>query len=149
MLGVSDNPVALETDHAGENAQLVALLHHLQSLGVRLVVAPPAPHAVADMVVDLLDRVQPLVSALSRVAPTVLVTLGELDKAPEIAVLCSELTEAHRQLGHALRDSDIDPGRPEMEIGDLVHGALDGGLARLQSETGNTYPPAGERRMLE
>lgn len=151
MVWVSDDPAVPRPDHAGENAQLVALHHHLHTLGVTLVVSPPTDAAaVVDLVVDLLDRVNHLIPALTRVAPAVLVTFGHLDKATAIGLLCSEVTEAHRQLGNGLRDHHIDLGRPQIEIRNLVSKSLDdGSLARLQLETGNTLPGDADQQSLE
>lgn len=115
--------------YTGSSAGLVALHHHLHTMGVALALSPPSVDDIAGMVLDLLDDATALMPELTQVAPDVLAILGGLNQARNVPLLCTELTEAHRLLGHGLRDNDIDPGRPDTSVGDVLRDALGSGDA--------------------
>lgn len=103
-----------------ETGDLVALFHRLHALGVTLALENPFVDDVVRMVLDLLDDVAPLLPAIRRTAPDVLDILGQLDQVRDIPALTTEVTEAHRLLGHGLRDHDIEPGPPMVPVGELL-----------------------------
>lgn len=111
-----------------ETAGLVAFYHRLHALTVDLVTTARPVANVADLVLELLDAVEPLVPVLHQVAPAVCETLSQLDDVADIAALRTELTEVHRLLGHVLRrDLGIDPGRPPQPVGDVLRDLVDNG----------------------
>lgn len=127
---------APETASAGqdETDDLIALFHRLQALSVRLAGAPMSSDEVVTELLDLLDGVPPVMHALNRVAPGVLGILSKLDEVHNVPMLATELTEAHRLLGHGLRDHGIDPGLPAMPVGELLRRSL------LPDDSGNGKP---------
>jgi hypothetical protein len=103
-------------------AALVVLHRQLHAAGVHLLTG--GADDATRWIIDILDTATPLVPVLTRISPAVRDTLGNLHTHTRLSVLCSELTEAHRLLGHALRDRDIDPGRPDTPVGDVLRDAF-------------------------
>lgn len=103
-------------------AALVVLHRQLHAAGVQLLTG--GADDATRWIIDILDTATPLVPVLTRMSPAVRDTLGNLHTHARLSVLCSELTEAHRLLGHALRDHHIDPGRPDTSVGDVLRDAF-------------------------
>lgn len=111
---------------ATEVDALVALHQRLHHVSVTLASTELPVEDVVDMLLGVLDQAAPVLPVLGTLAPGVLATLAQLDKVGDVPVLTGELAEAHRLLGHALRDRGVDPGRPATTVGDVVHEALAG-----------------------
>lgn len=112
---------------AADAGALIALHHQLHGTSLRLVSAPASAAEVTRLITDLADTATPLVPALTQTAPAVLAVLGrvfEHARTGQSLELRSELTEAHRLLGHGLRDHGIDPRPPSTPVGEVLTAAF-------------------------